>query len=91
VVGGSGYVRRAGSAALEIGYWVHVAHVGLGYAIRAARLLTTAAFEWTDEPAIEIHHDKANVRSGRVPPRLSFAFMGERPDPVMAPAEVGID
>jgi ribosomal-protein-serine acetyltransferase len=91
VVGGTGYVRPQGTTAWQIGYWVHVEHLGRGYATRAARLLTTAALEldWID--AIEIHHDKANVRSGRVPPRLGYRYMGERPDEVAAPGEVGID
>jgi ribosomal-protein-serine acetyltransferase len=91
VVGGSGYVRREGSPALEIGYWVHVDHLGHGYATRAAHLLTAATFASTGEPAVEIHHDKANVRSSRVPLRLGYQFMGERPDAKVAPAEVGID
>jgi RimJ/RimL family protein N-acetyltransferase len=91
VVGGTGYVRREGSPALEIGYWVHVDHLGRGYATRAARLLTTAAFESGLVAEVEIHHDKANVRSAAVPPRLGYRFVGEQPDQVAAPDEVGID
>jgi ribosomal-protein-serine acetyltransferase len=91
VVGGTGYTRRPGTAGLEIGYWVHSAHLGLGYATRAARLLTAAAFAGTDEPAVEIHHDRNNTRSGRVPPRLGFLRIGELPDPIVAPGECGID
>ncbi|HEY3843813.1 MAG TPA: GNAT family protein [Acidimicrobiales bacterium] len=91
VVGGTGYVRREGHDATEIGYWVHVAHLGRGYATRAARLLTDAAFEVVGLPAIEIHHDKANVLSARVPPRLGYQWAGERPDDIAAPGEIGID
>ncbi len=91
VVGGTGYVRRPDSDVLEIGYWVHVDHLGHGYAARSAALLTTAVFDVGIVNAIEIHHDKANVRSSRVPPRLGFEFVGERPDDIVAPAEVGID
>jgi ribosomal-protein-serine acetyltransferase len=91
VVGGTGYSRRPGSTALEIGYWVHAAHLGRGFATRAARLLTSAAFAGTEVPAVEIHHDKANTRSGLVPARLGFRFVGEQPDPVAAPGETGVD
>jgi ribosomal-protein-serine acetyltransferase len=92
VVGGTGYVRReVNDLTLEIGYWVHVHHLGHGYATRAARLLTSAAFASAGADEVEIHHDKANVRSGRVPARLGFRFMGERPDEIAAPGEVGVD
>jgi ribosomal-protein-serine acetyltransferase len=91
VVGGTGYVRRDGSAVLEIGYWVHLDHLGRGYATASTRLLTTAAFSSGLVDEIEVHHDKANVRSGRVPERLGFTFVGERPDERTAPGEVGID
>ena len=91
IVGGTGYVRREGHRATEIGYWVHVAHLGRGYATRAARLLTDAAFDVVGLPAIEIHHDKANVHSARVPPRLGYQWAGEQPDEIVAPGEIGID
>jgi ribosomal-protein-serine acetyltransferase len=91
IVGGTGYVRRHGSAALEIGYWVHQDHLGHGYATRATRLLTTAAFSSGRVDEIEVHHDKANVRSGLVPTRLGFTYVGEQPDERAAPGEVGID
>jgi len=91
VVGGTGYVRREGSSALEIGYWVHLEHLGRGYATRATRALTTAVFDAGVVSEVEVHHDKANVRSGLVPPRLGFEFIGERPDGVTSPGEVGVD
>lgn len=89
-VGGSGYVRRS-ARALEIGYWTHVAHLGQGYATSAARLLTGAAFNVPGIEVVEIHHDRANVRSAAIPRRLGYHFVGERPDLVAAPGEVGID
>jgi RimJ/RimL family protein N-acetyltransferase len=91
MVGGTGYVRRPGATALEVGYWVDVGHVGRGYATRATAMLTTAVFAAGLVPELEVHHDKANVRSGRIPPRLGFSFIGEQPDEKVAPGEVGID
>ena len=41
--------------------------------------------------AVEIHHDRANVRSAAVPRRLGFTFVGEEPDEPEAPGEAGID
>jgi ribosomal-protein-serine acetyltransferase len=84
-------VCRPGFPALEIGYWVHVDHLGRGFATRATRLLTAAVLGPGLVEEIEVHHDKANRRSRRVPERLGFTFMGERPDEKVAPAEVGID
>jgi ribosomal-protein-serine acetyltransferase len=91
VGGGTGYVRPEGTEAWQIGYWVDRHHLGHGYATTAARLLTSAALELEWISQIEIHHDKANQRSGRVPARLGYAFIGERPDAIVAPGEVGID
>jgi len=91
VVGGTGLTRRGDQPSLEIGYWVDVDHQGHGHATRAARLLTTAAFALGRVTTVEIHHDRANVRSGRVPARLGYQFMGEHPDEKVAPGEVGID
>jgi RimJ/RimL family protein N-acetyltransferase len=90
VVGGSGYVNpKVGS--LEIGYWTHVNHLRQGHAAHAARLLTSTALSLPGISHVEIHHDKANVRSAGVPRRLGYRFLGEQPDEIKAPAEVGID
>ena len=80
-----------GPEVLEIGYWIHVDHVGRGYATELARGLTTAAFTVEGTEQVEIHHDKANARSGAVPRKLGFVQGPDRPDEVAAPAEVGID
>jgi RimJ/RimL family protein N-acetyltransferase len=91
IVGGCGLHRRAGPDTLEIGYWVHADHIGHGYATEIARGLTDAAFGIPGIDRVEIHHDEANVASGRVPARLGFEFAGRRADQVVAPAEVGVD
>jgi len=91
LVGGCGFTRRNDPSCLEIGYWVHVDHLRQGYATEMAAALTDAAFSVAGVERVEIHHDRANTRSGAVPARLGFRFDGERPDPVMAPAEEGFD
>ncbi|HVA06645.1 MAG TPA: GNAT family protein [Acidimicrobiales bacterium] len=91
IVGGTGYVRRHGSPTLEIGYWVHLDYLGRGFATTSTRLLTTAVFSSRLVDEIEVHHDKANARSGLVPARLGYTFVGEGPDERSAPGEVGID
>jgi RimJ/RimL family protein N-acetyltransferase len=91
VVGSCGLHRRAGSAVLEIGYWVHVDHLRRGYAHEIASTLTTAAFTVPGVERVEIHHDEANLRSRAVPVRLGFSLVGSRPDEPVAPGEIGVD
>jgi ribosomal-protein-serine acetyltransferase len=91
VVGGVGLHRRIGPGGLEIGYWVHVDHLCRGYATRAAAALRDAALALPEVSFVEIHHDQANVVSARVPAKLGFAKVGERPDTVVAPGECGIN
>ncbi len=89
LVGGIGLHRRIGPDALEIGYWVHVDHVGRGLAGRAARVLTDLALAVPGIDRVEIHHDPANVRSGRVPEKLGFTRVGEIEVEATAPGETG--
>ena len=91
IAGSCGLHRRRGPDTLEIGYWLHPAFVGRGVATAAARLLTDSAFSFPEIARVEIHHDKANVRSSSIPRRLGFTFIGEALDEAAAPAEVGID
>ena len=91
VVGGCGFHRRAGPKTLEIGYWVHVDHLRQGYATEMARILTSAAFTVPDIERVEIHHDKANTRSGAIPEALVYNFDGESQVKPHAPATIGLD
>lgn len=93
VVGGSGLHRRIGEGGLEIGYWVHVDHVGQGVATAVARAATAAAFTVAGIDRVEIHHDVANRASGRVPDKLGYEQIGDGPTVrgEQAPAETGID
>jgi RimJ/RimL family protein N-acetyltransferase len=91
IAGSCGLHRRRGPDTLEIGYWLHPSFVGRGLATGTVRLLIDAAFSFPEIARVEIHHDKANARSARIPPRLGFRFIGEEPDEAAAPAELGID
>jgi len=90
VLGGTGLHRRVGDNGLEIGYWVHVDHIGNGYAREASRALTDLAFTISDIDRVEIHHDRANVASGRVPAALGFTLVEETPREITAPGECGV-
>jgi ribosomal-protein-serine acetyltransferase len=90
VVGGCG-LRRLGPDRLEIGYWVHAAHVRRGYAARVAAMLTSVAFSFPEIELVEIHCDRANHASQGVPRRLGFTLVGQQTKPVQAPNETGLD
>lgn len=91
VAGGAGLHRRRGPRTLEIGYWLHVDHTGRGYATELAAALTATGLHQPGIDRIEIHHDQANLASRRVPERLGFHFVGDQPDGIRSPAEVGVD
>jgi RimJ/RimL family protein N-acetyltransferase len=89
-VGGTGLHDRIGPTGREIGYWVRVGWTGRGIATEAARQLTARAFTIRGIDHVEIHHDKANVASGRVPAKLGYTQIGEFPMERLAPAHTGI-
>ena len=82
-VGGTGFHRRHpdGPHILEIGYWVHVDHVGQGIATEAAEALTDAAFALPNTTAVEIQHHPDNHASAAVPRKLGYRRCGERLGP----------
>lgn len=90
VVGGTGLHRRIGEGGLEIGYWIHVEHLRLGYAREAAAALTSAALEQPGIDRVEIRHDTANEASGLIPKSLGYRMIREEEQQPQAPAEVGI-
>jgi RimJ/RimL family protein N-acetyltransferase len=90
VVGGAGLMRRIAPDGLEIGYWVHRDFVGRGFATRAAGTLTTLGLSLPEVTHIEIHHDKANVASGRIPEKLGFSLLREQPSDEPAPGGTGV-
>ncbi len=91
LAGSTGLHRRRGPHALEIGYWIHVDFLRQGVARQVAATLTEAALALPGIDAVEIHHDKANQVSARIPRTLGYRFLGETPDTPEAPAELGID
>jgi RimJ/RimL family protein N-acetyltransferase len=72
VAGGSGFHRRVGDGALEIGYWIHVARLRRGLATEAVSALTRVAFEVCGVERAEIHVDARNAPSAGVPRRLRY-------------------
>ncbi|WP_421117959.1 GNAT family N-acetyltransferase [Aquihabitans daechungensis] len=92
-VGGTGLHRRLGPGALEIGYWVHVDHLGKGIARRVSEGLTSLAFTVPGIDRVEIHHDLTNVHSRRIPEQLGFHLIGKSRTPrtPQAPADTGVD
>lgn len=91
VAGGTGLHRRRGPGVLEIGYWVDKDLLGQGIATEASAMLTSAALLIPGISSVEIHHDKANVRSGQVPRRLGYELVCERAEALKAPAESGVE
>lgn len=89
VVGSFGLHRRRGPGVLEMGYWLHVQHTGLGYATAAAAALTDAALALPDVHTVEIHCDQANRASAAVPQRLGYRLLAVEDAPVEAPSETG--
>jgi RimJ/RimL family protein N-acetyltransferase len=72
VLGGTGLHPRVGKGGIEIGYWIHAAHVRKGLATEMAGALTRVAFEIGRMRWVEIRCATKNVASAGIPPRLGF-------------------
>lgn len=90
-IGGTGLHLRGEPGVVEIGYWVRVSRVGEGIITRVVAALVDEAFRHDDVEMIEIHHDLANLASGRIPEKLGFRRIDEREREPQAPAESGRD
>jgi RimJ/RimL family protein N-acetyltransferase len=90
LVGGCGLHRLDVEDGLEIGYWVRVGRTGRGLATVATQMLCHAAFQMDGIAWVEIHHDRANIASGRIPAKLGFALVREVDDEITAPGEIGM-
>lgn len=90
--GSAGLMARIDPGGLEIGYWVHTAHTGHGVATAAAAALTKAALALPGIDHVEIHHDRLNLASERVPAKLGYTHVDTRPETRFdrAPADSGI-
>jgi RimJ/RimL family protein N-acetyltransferase len=73
VVGGSGFHRRAGEGAFEIGYWIRSSRAGQGLGTEVTAALTRVGFEVCEVDRIEIHCEPENERSMRIPRKLGYA------------------
>lgn len=60
----------------EIGYWLRRTAQGYGFVSETVQLLTRLAFDRLRAHRVEIRVDPRNVRSRRVPERLSFVLEG---------------
>lgn len=70
-------MTRAGPGALEVGYWLHVDHVGRGYMREAVQALVTLSDE-AGNPRLEAWCAVTNARSSAVV--ASLGFRQERED-----------
>src|SRR4051794_8588159 len=91
LVGTVGLHDRIGPRAREIGYWVHADHLGRGVATAMVRQICAIAFAQEDVDHLEIHHDRANVASGRVARAAGFTYVFDRPNPPWGPADEGVE
>ena len=87
VVGSCSLMSRLGPGVLEIGYWVHSAHIGSGYATAAVLAVTEVGLAKPGIDRIEIHHDVDNPASGRVAAKAGFHEVG----PIQVEKKVSTD
>ena len=91
VVGGTGLHLRGAENTVEIGYWVHVDFVGKGIVTMVSQSLTELAFAiWPEIDIVEIHHDEANIASGKVVLRLGFQHVRTVERIPEAPSDSGV-
>lgn len=74
VLGSTGLHTRVGKHAREIGYWIHVDHIGKGYATEVSAALTKVAFEIDSVDRVEIHCDPENLASSTIPKKLGYTL-----------------
>ncbi len=72
LLGGSGFHKRRGPGALELGYWITAEHAKKGIVTEVAAALTRVAFELYKVERVEVHCDPKNLPSLRIPKRLGF-------------------
>ncbi|MEO6142956.1 MAG: GNAT family N-acetyltransferase [Dermatophilaceae bacterium] len=89
VVGSCGLMSRQGPGVLEIGYWIHSAHSGQGFATAATSALAEAGLARPGIGRVEIHHDVDNTASGRVAAKAGFQELGQTPAERQAPRDSG--
>jgi RimJ/RimL family protein N-acetyltransferase len=89
VLGGCAMFPGGEPGILEIGYWICSPFTGGGLATQAAAALTVEGLGLPGVRAMEIHCDRANVRSARIPPRIGYRCVRVEPDEPQTAAEEG--
>lgn len=84
-----GLHRRIGPGAIELGYWLHSAATGRGYAVTAVAALLNWVRQLPDIERVEIHVDEANHASSAVPQRLGLRLARIDERAPQAPGESG--
>jgi RimJ/RimL family protein N-acetyltransferase len=77
-LGGCGLHPRTplNPAALEIGYWCGTPHAGKGLTTAVVRCLVALAFDWLECDRVQLGHDVANAKSGRIAEKCGFRLEG---------------
>jgi ribosomal-protein-serine acetyltransferase len=91
LVGSCGLMTRMGPGTLEIGYWIHSAHAGRGYATKAAAALALVGLALPGIERVVIRHDAANAASGAVAAKAGFTEVDRVEHERTAPGESGVD
>lgn len=78
-------LKRAGIAALEIGYWLRKDAVGQGFATEMSSALVKTAFEFDKVRRLDLLCSPTNERSAAVAKRLGFTLEGRLRDRQLAP------
>jgi ribosomal-protein-serine acetyltransferase len=76
---------------LQIGYWIRTGATRRHVATRAAALVTAEAFRLDGVTHTEIHHDRANEISGRIPRRLGYEHVATVSSERLAPGHTGVE
>ena len=85
VIGGTGLHKRIGPTGLEIGYWIRLSQVRLGYATEAAAAMTRVALSLPGIDHAEIRCDPLNAISAAIPRRLGYVHIETITEETAAP------
>ena len=80
LLGAAGLKMGASVDERELGYWLHVDHVGKGLAREVALALVRVAFDVESVACVDVRVDPMNARSAKIPEKLGFD--GPRVDPL---------
>jgi RimJ/RimL family protein N-acetyltransferase len=83
VLGSATLKMTADASEREVGFWVHVGHVGKGLATEVVSALLRVAYEIEDLDSVELRCDPRNEKSARVAHKLGFG--GPVLDPLSYP------